>query len=75
MLFPENQQFFVVVLSGAGWVDPYPDMLKTLIISQKRFDLPGVDKAGKVIVHVKRYPADLRVPFQKRNQSDGGSAA
>ena len=75
MLLPENQQFFVVVLSGAGWVDPYPDMIKTLIISQKRFDLPGVDKAGKVIVHVKRYPADLWVPFQKRNQGYGGSAA
>lgn len=61
MLFSENQQFFVVILSGARRVDAHPDMFETHIVFQKGFYLPGIDKTGKVIVHVKCYTVDFRV--------------
>lgn len=70
MLFSENQQFFVVILSGARRVDAHPDMFETHIVFQKGFYLPGIDKTGKVIVHIKCYTVDFRVPFQKRNQGN-----
>lgn len=47
MLFSENQQFFVVILSGARRVDAHPDMFETHIVFQKGFYLPGIDKTGK----------------------------
>ena len=36
-------------------------MFETHIVFQKGFYLPGIDKTGKVIVHVKCYTVDFRV--------------
>ena len=68
-------QLFVIVLSDAGRVDAHPDMLKPLILMEHGFDFPGIGKATKINVHVKRDPLYFRVAFQKCSQRYMGSAS
>ena len=74
-LFPDMLQLFVIVLSDAGRVAPYPNLLKALILQEHGFDFPGIGKAAKIIVHVKRDPLYFRVAFQKRGQRHMGGAS
>ena len=50
-------------------------MLKPLILMEHGFDFPGIGKAAKIIVHVKRDPLYFRVAFQKRGQRHMGGAS
>ena len=74
-LFPKAEQLFVVILSRPGRVDADPDMPEALVLFQHVPYLPGVDKAGKVIVHVQGNAPDLRVAFQESSQRHMGGPA
>lgn len=52
-LFPNLQQFLIVIFSHPGRVDTYPDMTETFILVEHGLDFPGIDKSGKVVVHIK----------------------
>ena len=74
-LFPNLQQFFIVIFSHPGRVDTYPDMTETFILVEHGLDFPGIDKSGKVVVHIKGNTPDLRVAFQERSQRHMGSTS
>ena len=63
-LLPNLQQFFIVIFSHPGRVDTYPDMTETFILVEHGLDFPGIDKSGKIVVHIKGNTPDLRVAFQ-----------
>ena len=60
-LFPNLQQFLIVIFSYPGRVDTYPDMTETFILVEHGLDFPGIDKSGKVVVHIKGNTPDLDV--------------
>ena len=72
-LFPNLQQLLIVIFSHPGRVDTYPDMTETFIFVEHGLDFPGIDKSGKVVIHIKGNTPDLRVAFQKRSQRHMGS--
>lgn len=74
-LFPNLQQFLIVIFSHPGKVDTYPDMTETFILVEHDLDFLGIDKSGKVVVHIKGNTPDLRVAFQERNQRRMGSTS
>ena len=74
-LFPNQQQFLIVIFSHPGRVDTYPDMTETFILVKHGLDFPGIDKSGKVVVHIKGNTPYLRVAFQERSQRHMGSTA
>ena len=74
-LFPNLQQFLIVIFSYPGRVDTYPDMTETFILVEHGLDFPGIDKSGKVVVHIKGNTPYLRVAFQERSQRHMGSTA
>lgn len=74
-LFPKAEQLFVVILSRPGRVDADPDMPEAPVLFQHVPYLPGVDKAGRVIVHVQGNAPDLRVAFQESSQRHMGGPA
>ena len=74
-LFPNLQQFLIVIFSHPGRVDTYPDMTETFILVEHGLDFPGIDKSGKVVVHIKGNTPYLRVAFQERSQRHMGSTA
>ena len=62
-------------ISHPGRVDTYPDMTETFILVKHGLDFPGIDKSGKVVVHIKGNTPYLRVAFQERSQRHMGSTA
>ena len=72
-LFPNQQQFLIVIFSHPGRVDTYPDMTETFILMEHGLDFPGIDKSGKVVVHIKGNTPYLRVAFQESDQGHRGS--
>lgn len=66
-LFPNQQQFLIVIFSHPGRVDTYPDMTETFILVKHGLDFPGIDKSGKVVVHIKGTVIDYCIKTDEKN--------